>query len=576
MLRYRRRLRARAQRGSVLSALLIIVAFLAIVGGALMNELSSQFLLTRTLADRVATQASVNSSVEYAINQLQARSVPTRCSTDTGGNLNYSINLNGITAAAQASCQAIVPDLVAKAADGTFQADGTHVVLDGRDTYLVGNSSGVVYNYAFGQQGPLWSVRLGTGVTGPPAQTPDTDNSGHLITAVPTGNAVALIDDTVGSGARLRCNMPASANVSQQPGFENPPAGAAAFFPDYTFFGDSSGRLYVYDDAGSGGTCRQLASVSGLGGAVVGGPLVLSGTVTTQGGGGEEDETTTTTAELFAVVNNRSAGSSELVHYSFHEVTQGFGQTTWDLLPVDSLTLPVANSAGIALSTTTPVDRRSIRMAITTNGGQVTLASINASNRAPGWTYTLSGGPTVSLGGNFDRAPYWCHCPGADRIGAGNRDGWLFILDTNLNQVLRYQGAVQITTTPTADARGDWYFGANDGYLYDVEPPAQGALMFNAARFGPGSSVQSSPVVGGAGDGCAGLLCVYFGATGAGAYMAQIGSIRVMDLSACSTSGPGSTACVGNPRLWSRLEVGAPQYVGGQGVNVIGWSYFGG
>ena len=573
MLRTHRERRARAQRGSVLSALLIIVAFLAILGGALMNELSSQFLLTRTLADRVATQASVSSSVEYAISQLQGRDVPTRCSTDTGG--SWSINLNNVTAAVQANCQAIVPDLVAKAANGTFAADGIHVVLPGRDTYLVGNSAGVVYNYAFGQQGPMWAVPLGSSVTGPPNQSPDTDNPGHLITAVPDGSNVALIDDNIGGGARLRCNMPASANVSQQPGFENPRAGTDPYFPDYIFFGDSSGRLYAYDDAGRGGAaCTQLAAAGGLGGAVVGGPLVLTGTITTSGGGGEEDEITTTAAELFAVVN--AAGSSRLVHYSYQEQVTGFGNLQRNLVFVGSLPLPFANAAGVALSTTTPADRRSIRLAVTFNGGQVALASINARNMGSGLNYTMSSGPNVSLGGNFDRAPYWCHCPGADQIGGGNRNGWLYVLDTNLNQVSRYHSSAPITTTPAADARGDWYFGANDGYVYDVEPPAQGALMFNAGHFGPGSSVQSSPVVGGAGDGCSGLLCLYFGATGAGAYMAQIGSVRVMDLSACSTSGQGSTACVGNPRLWSRLEVGAPQYVGGQGVNVIGWTYYGG
>jgi hypothetical protein len=573
MLSSRRERRARAQRGSVLSALLIIVAFLAILGGALMNELSGQFLLTRTLADRIATQASVNSSVEYAISQLQARNVngkvPSRCSTDTGA--NWSVNLNGITAAALANCQAIVPDLVAKTVDGTFAADGTHVVLPGRDTYLVGNSGGNVYDYAFGQQGALWSVRLGAGVTGPPAQTPDNGNPGHLITGVPVGNAVALIDDRVGSGARLRCYMTASGLVTQRPGFENPPAGTAAYFPDYAFFGDSSGRLYVYD-ARTNGTCSRIASVSGLGGPVVGGPLVLTGTVTTQGGGGEEDETTTTTAELFAVVN--AGGSSRLVHYSYQEQTQGFGGTQSDLVFAGSVSLPFANSAGVAFSTTTPADRRSIRLAITSRAGQVALATINARNRGSGLTYTMSSGQMVSLGGSFSRAPYWYQRPaGADQIGAGNQDGWFYVLDTNLNQLLRYEGTVSINTTPAADANGDWYFGADDGYVYDVEPPAKGALMFNAARFGPASQVSSSPVVGSPGDGCSGLLCMYFGATGAGAYLAQIGSVRVMDLSACS---PSCSAPTVSPRLWSRLEVGDPQYVGGHGVNVVGWSYYNG
>src|SRR5205807_10660567 len=44
--------RRRRQNGSVLSAVLILVAFLAIISGALMTELSTNFLLSHALVNR--------------------------------------------------------------------------------------------------------------------------------------------------------------------------------------------------------------------------------------------------------------------------------------------------------------------------------------------------------------------------------------------------------------------------------------------------------------------------------------------------------------------------------------------
>ena len=49
----------RRQRGSVLSGLLIIVAFLAILIGGLLTELTSSFVLSRDQMTRVKTEATV-------------------------------------------------------------------------------------------------------------------------------------------------------------------------------------------------------------------------------------------------------------------------------------------------------------------------------------------------------------------------------------------------------------------------------------------------------------------------------------------------------------------------------------
>jgi hypothetical protein len=566
----KRERRARAQRGSVLSALLVIVAFLSILGGALMNEISSQFLITRSLQDRVATEATLNSSLESGIGKLETRPVvPAQCSTDPGVAVN-PVSLNGQSASVISKpifvdpqhlgyCQAIVPDSVTALQTGPSQADGT---IGSRNTYLVGGA-GSVYNYNFGQAGALWQVSVGGAITGPPAQSFDATRAGHLMTVVPNGNRVALIDDR-GAGASLQCYMGAAAAVTSRPGFENAPSSGSPFFPNYVYFGDSSGKLSVFDATTNGG-CAPIVSPADLGGPVVGGPLVLKGQQQVDsnqpcgGQPGDQDlNQVITTVDIFAVINRNGGG--RLVHYQYCELTQGGQRIANGLSSVDSRSVSIGDAAGVAFSSTNP--SRNIQLAVTSRSGYVALATIIVS----GDNYSISTGPTKPFGGSFTHAPYWWHSAGGDRIGAGDQKS-LLVLDTNLNVSLRYDGAVGITTTPSADSNGDWYFGADDGHVYDVERPAGGIQMFKAARFGPGGQVSSSPIVGG----CSGHVCMYFGTDGNGAYLAQIGNGRVMDLTACSTSGSGSTTCIpGTQQLWARLEVG----VANQSVNVIGWSYY--
>jgi len=361
--------------------------------------------------------------------------------------------------------------------------------------------------------------------------------------------------------------MGSNGAVTSQPGFEHPPAGSAAFFPSYVFFGDSSGNLYAYD-ASTRGNCGQVATISGLGGPVIAGPLALTGE---QNGdspcGAGDGDSNTWTVDLFAVVN--VGGTGRLVHYQYCDAPQsgGSGGRTQTIYPLDSKSLGVTTPTGAAYSSVVPTTAGPIRIAVTSQAGQIGLASIRANNGDGGLTYSTSIGSVATLTGSFNNSPYWCHCPGGDRIGAGNSRGTLYILDTQLSQRLTFDdGGVPINTTPSADANGDWYFGADDGYIHDVEPPANGTVMFQAGQFGPVSPVTSSPVVGGTGDGCGGRVCIYFGA-GNGSELAQIGDVRVLDLRARLTAGSG-------PSLWTRIEVGNPIYVGGQGVHVLSWSYF--
>ncbi|HEX7265090.1 MAG TPA: hypothetical protein VF383_13020, partial [Candidatus Dormibacteraeota bacterium] len=71
--------RRRSQQGSVLGGVLIITAFLAILSGALMTELSTNFLLSTDLVNRVNTEATVSSAAETYINQLQNTPLNTPC-----------------------------------------------------------------------------------------------------------------------------------------------------------------------------------------------------------------------------------------------------------------------------------------------------------------------------------------------------------------------------------------------------------------------------------------------------------------------------------------------------------------
>jgi outer membrane protein assembly factor BamB len=156
----------------------------------------------------------------------------------------------------------------------------------------------------------------------------------------------------------------------------------------------------------------------------------------------------------------------------------------------------------------------------------------------------------------------------------GDSNGALYLLNANLVLQWTYDGQADghpaITSTPAADSNGDWYFGADDGYVYDVELPATGSQLFKAARFGPGGAVLSSPIVSGCGSG----PCIYFASSTAGSYFVRLGGIRVMDLRACVSTSSSSTNCANNPRLWARVEVGSPAVLGGRGVFVQGWSFY--
>ena len=566
------------QRGSILSSLLIIVAFLSILIGALMTELTSSFLISRTLVNRMQNEATVSSVVELGINQLQGGAVPPVCARDNRG--PWFLTLNGSAAAVTQTCTQIVPDFAGPLAPGSFTVDGIHDTAAGRDRYLVIDSTGVLRSYPFGQSTPSWSFGIGGAPTAPLLSKADSSGSVALLVPVVMagsgcgGHCVALVKDA-GGARSFRCTMPASTAVTTTPAAEVSASGSLNF-PDYAFFGSSgaSGRLYVYD-AATGGSCQQLRSAA-LGGSAVGTPLVFPGVVDNKG------PNTSLSDEIFVVVTDSNSTAFE--HWRYTEATQECDvdcggsafTTTLSLGLVSSLLLAGtagANATGYAISSTVPANGANLNLVVVSPSGRVFMGRIAVRS---GPSYTMSAGAAITLPAGASRAPYWCHCPGGQSlIGVGTTNGFLYVLsDTPLAVQWSYDGQPDgwpaINTTPMADANGDWYFGANDGAVYDVELPMSGSTMFKAARFGPGGPIASSPVVGA----CAAGPCLYFGSTTAGSYFAQLGHTRIIDLRACVSSASGSTICAANPRLWARVEVGSPAIVGGSGVYVQGWSYY--
>ncbi|HEY7935487.1 MAG TPA: hypothetical protein VID48_16820, partial [Solirubrobacteraceae bacterium] len=546
------------------------------------------FLISRTLVARVQHEATMTSAAELGIHQLQT-SLPTPvCARDVRG--PWSLTLNGTPASVIPTCQAIVPDIAKGLATGAltaFAIDGVHDTSAGRNRYLVSGSvvpgaAGVLRGYSFGQTGSSWSVQIGGAQTA--ALLPKVDSSGSSVLLIPAaipgsgcgGQCVALFNDAV-DPPKFRCSMPSNAAVTTTPASELKGSGSSNF-PDYAFFSDSAGagRLYVYN-ASAAGSCNQLASVT-VGGLAVGAPLVFPGAVSGRSG----DQTVSD--EIYVLVTS-GAGTS-LKHFRYSETTEcnrdcdngnGNGTTvTLGLLNTTSLGPAFGgNAVGYASSSTSAVPGTTISLAIAGASGMLTIAQITVS-RGP--SYAASVGVVGALAGGVARAPYWCHCPGQDLIGVGSTNGSLYVLSNKLVMLWLYDGKADgspaINSIPMADANGDWYFGADDGYVYDVEIPTAGAKMFKAARFGPGGAIRSSPILGTLADGCLTGPCLYFASTSAGSYFVRLGGTRIFDLQACISTAAGSTTCVGNPHLWARVEVGPISVIGGSGVYVKGWSYY--
>jgi hypothetical protein len=535
--------RRRRQRGSVLSGVLIIVAFLSIIAGALMTELSTNFLISHALVTRIGSEATVNSAMELAVDSLQHTSLGSPCPAPV------TVSLNGRTATvAYANCApstrvGIGPQLIAS--NGPFTIDSTHVVLPNlMNELLIGDVNSNLYAYGFGQSSPSWTFPLEGILTGPPTAVADfSDSPPGIFDLVPVSDpddggsspncgthgfcVAVLAQSSTSASPDLSCFMAANAKITGRPA-------AGAGYPGLAYFGDAGGTLFVY----AAGSCAQVTSAS-VGQPIVSGPIVFKSNPSKH----------VTNDEIYAVASD--GNSSRLLHFTY---SPGGDEQALNL--DSSLPLPAANAIGMAIEPGTLPSR----LAITFAGGQVGLVQIQSD-------FNMSMVASANLQTAIGGSPYWCQCPGGDLVGVGGRNG-LYLLDMGLNVSAAYPaGSTVIATAPAADSAGDWFFGADDGSIYEVQRPATGPAMTLAEHFANlGARVGSSASVGP----CPAGICVYVGLRNGNAYLLQLDSRDAL-MTACLVNAANS--CSGaNPRLWAHAYVGlagSPQT-----VRIVGWSYY--
>ena len=538
--------RRRAQRGSVLSAVLIMVAFLAILSGALVTELSTNFLLSRNLVNRVANEATVNSAMELSLSGLQdTQTAPLFNGCPTPG----TAGLNGMSAVAgYASCFPVIDrgsaqTLQGLAAGGPFLTDGTHAAPPGTgvDEYLVGDTKGNLVAFPRGSTSRAWSTTIGGEIVGTPLAMVDASapsdgvlylepvtNPSSSLAPGCSNDCVALLSGDGGSVPDYLCGMNAApgGQVTSQPA-----AGGSNTFPTVAYFGDSAGNLYAYlatSDNQPGNQCAQqdMADISNNvpgAGAVLAGPFVI--------GAGTKQKPVD---EVYAVVANGSGG--DLVHYSYSVGNQQQA----DLKYVGVTALPGV-PAGAALKGTT--------LALTFTNGQVALAQIQAN-------FTTTLGPSRQLSGAIGDAPSW---NGPSQIGAA-AGSTLYVLDASLNVLSSFAAPSTITTTPAFDQGGDWFVGTAAGTLYVA--PAVGPSQLVPVAANGGGAITSAPMA----FPCATGICIYTGSSDGNVYFAGLDA-RDAVLDSCI-----SACAKGNFSLRALVEVGAAGSP--RTVHVQGWSYY--
>jgi hypothetical protein len=535
----------RAQRGSVLSGVLITTAFLAIIAGALMTELSTHFLISRALVNRVANEATVSSAMEMAIDQLQTTSLESGCPASSQVTEN-----NRSAVASKSQClQRRITITAGPTSWSSFNVDGTRVQIGGRDEYLVGDAAGVVYQYDFGKSTPN-RLQLGGYVTGQPQAMLDPTSSANLLDLVPmhgptrpatpacrSGECVAVLLELSGNAPQLLCYMATNGGaVTAQP------AAGSRNFPNLVFFGDTTGTLWAFRPvdpagAGEGKGCSAIGSTALAPGneSIVAGPVVIPCASCAR-----------PTDEIYVVTS--LGPTSYLVHFTYAPSAGGLSYA-------DRLPLPASDPKGIALSPSNSA------LAISFAAGQVAVAQIPASYSP--WLSAI-----VNLQTAIGDAPYWCQGSCGDLIAVGGGNG-LYLRDAALNPVGTYPtGGPAIGKTPGTDGAGNWFFAAHDGidgYVYEVRQ----ATMTLTKRYGPlGGQIGGSTVVGSCHSGA--TVCIYLGLQNNRPTIVPLDTRQAV-FSACISTAP--PACSGdNPRLWTRLEVGSA--VSAQTVRVTGWSYY--
>jgi hypothetical protein len=538
--------RRRSQQGSVLGGVLIITAFLAILSGALMTELSTNFLLSTDLVNRVNTEATVSSAAEMYINQLQGTPLNTPCPGPVA-----TSQLNGQTAAAtNVICSAVIywrePQALTRIGTSInpFQVDGTYAhppAVPGLNDYVVGDSGGNVYDYTFANGAQRWRLQMGGAVTGPPLVVVDPTQQGGFLDMIPASGSACTdasspnclsvwSDDGSFQQPAQQCVMAVSAPVRSQPA-------VGRNVVRNVFVADAAGGMYLVDAGqiqgqGQGGDeLCDLSATANAGGPVVAGPVVFPA-------GGNRDW-------IFVLTSN--GGSTSLVRFSADSQQSFLSQVNFASLFQPSW----GKATGVAAAPTAFGSKFAVSFA----GGVLALVQIDAAGNP-----SLIG--SQAIGAN-PGAPYWCSC-NLVGVGAGKT---LYVVDASSFALSTYLGTSPITTRPAADGLGDWYFGASDGNLYEAQK--QGQAMAWVGTYGAAAaSIGSSPVVGP----CQVGVCAYLASADTHAYEVSLDARNAV-LTACISA--QNMTCTGtNPRLWTRAEIGVSGNK--QTVHIQGWSYYAG
>jgi hypothetical protein len=306
--------------------------------------------------------------------------------------------------------------------------------------------------------------------------------------------------------------------------------------PTIVFFGDRSGSVFAYPLTSS--CSSSLAVNSDQTQAVVAGPVVFRNPYYGK----------SVVDEIYVVVADSS--SSALVHYEF---VTGKGGNSLSLIA--SRLLPTGQAVGLALDQ----PQLPARAAITFAGGTVAVVPIQTD-------FTMSPPSWKAFGLGIADAPAWCCGTSPNLIGVAQTHN-LYVLDINLNVVSSYGVNTTISGSPVADRGGDWFFGADDGNVYEVPvvTPTPAILSLGSGQLG---QVRSSAQIGD----CGTQICIYLGSANGNAYFIPLNA-RDAVLSACTA--PSATSPCSNGadvRLSAQVEIGSKDSP--LTVQVQGWSYY--
>lgn len=536
--------RRRSQRGSVLSGVLMMTALVAIVSGALMTELSTNFILSNNLMNKAMNQATVDSAVELALNQFETVPINLGCPDLTPA---YA-SLNARSAAlSYLSCwpayrERTYQPIVSSAA---FQVNGTHAVLPTasppQDLYVVGDTAGNVYQFPFGGSTPNWVYEVPGSVSGAPVTVMDrhpSQNSLDLMTLVPfvpganppsgcaaTGCVAMLAEDTDASPRRpdIFCYMAARDRVTSS-------VAMGVNYPTTGFFGDQQGYVFAYSVSEKTLPCPQIAQTGGGGEAVVAGPYVFAG-----------------------------QGSSDVMYVLTSDSVQRYTFNGRTLSQTGILGLPQSGAVGMA------VENGSLpaRLAISFADGHLAIVRL-------GSDLSMSVSTNTRLPSTIGSGPIWCHCPNStNEIGVAGADGSFYLMDTNLSVLGSLAASTwAVAAMPATDSVGEWFVAGSDGYVHELQLVSPNT-MAEVTKFGPlGGSASSSLQVGA----CGVAICIYAALRNGNAYRVPLDA-RAVTMTACvSTVLP--TCSGANPRLWTRMEIGSDGNP--DTVHVQGWSYYSG